>query len=152
MTLSSDLFSVRAQNLRRSEIRELLKLTEKQGIISFAGGLPHPDTINQKVMLELVEHVVSDHDTSALQYGPTEGRKELLDQLLKVHAEYDDVELSLDNIIVTSAAQQAIALTAKIFIDAGDEVLCGRPTYLGFLQAVRSYRGEFVGIDLDPKD
>ncbi len=149
---SKKIFSERAQNLRRSEIRELLKLTERAGIISFAGGLPHPDTINQQVMLDLTEHVVSEHDSTALQYGPTEGRKELLEQLIKLHKEQDNIDIFLENMIVTSAAQQAIALTAKIFLDAEDEVVCARPTYLGFLQAVRSYRGNFVGVDLDPND
>lgn len=147
-----NIFSERAQNLRRSEIRELLKLTERPGIISFAGGLPHPDTVNREVMFKLTNHVLNEHGASALQYGPTEGRKELLDQLFKMHKDYDGIDIGIENIIVTSAAQQAIALTAKILLDTDDEVLCARPTYLGFLQAVRSYEGKFVGVDLDPKD
>lgn len=152
MEWANELFSERARSLKRSEIRELLKLTARPGIISFAGGLPHPDTINQDIMLKLTDHVVSEHDATALQYGPTEGRPELLTQLIKMHKNLDGLDVSEENIIVTSAAQQAIALTAKIFLDAGDFVMCGRPTYLGFLQAVRSYRGEFIGIQQSPVD
>jgi len=152
MEWANEIFSERALNLKRSEIRELLKLTSRPGIISFAGGLPHPDTVNKEVMLKLAEHVISEHKNTALQYGQTEGIPELVKQLIQLHKELDGIDVLPENMIVTSAAQQAIALTAKIFLDYEDEVLCARPTYLGFLQAVRSYRGKFVGVDLDPSD
>ena len=98
------------------------------------------------------DRVFKNDADKVLQYGPTEGRKELIEQLITLHKEYDGLDIGPEHMIVTSAAQQAIALTAKIFVDDGDEVICARPTYLGFLQAVRSYRGKFVGVDIDPKD
>ncbi|MEP0814610.1 MAG: PLP-dependent aminotransferase family protein [bacterium] len=152
MIWADKLFSDRAKNVKRSEIRELLKLTTKPGVISFAGGLPHPDTINQELMRTLVDHVVDQHDDTALQYGPTEGHPELIRELIKYHKAYDGIDVTAENILVTSAAQQAIELTAKAFLDAGDKVICERPTYLGFLQAARGFRGEFIGVDMDMAD
>ena len=83
MEWANEIFSERALNLKRSEIRELLKLTSRPGIISFAGGLPHPDTVNKEVMLKLAEHVISEHKNTALQYGQTEGIPELVKQLIQ---------------------------------------------------------------------
>ncbi|PKL23352.1 MAG: aminotransferase [Spirochaetae bacterium HGW-Spirochaetae-3] len=139
------LFSANANNMKASTIRELLKLTQKPDIISFAGGLPAPDVFPVED-LRAAANIVFDRDArKALQYGTTEGDDGLRDELIKFESK-QGVTIKKDNLLVVSASQQALDIVAKLFLDPGDYVIAGRPTYLGALQAIQSYSAKVLGI------
>jgi 2-aminoadipate transaminase len=137
--------------MKKSVIRELLKLTQKPEIISFAGGLPAPETFPVEDLHKAADAVFTTRPTQALQYGTTEGDNELKDELIKFEAR-QGVTISRENLLVVSASQQALDLVAKIFLNPGDYVLAGRPTYLGTIQAIQSYQGRVLGIPFSPED
>ncbi len=145
-----DRFSNTIKNSKRSVIRELLKLTQRKEIISFAGGLPAPESFPVEELKGIVTEVLDKDGTMALQYGETEGdlclRKSLIERYQK-----EGVSIELKNLIITTASQQGLDLLAKIFINPGDKVICGLPSYLGGLSAFRSYGAQMVGVPLDEK-
>ncbi len=143
-----DYFSDRANGMKRSVIRELLKLTAKPGIISFAGGLPAPATFPVDFVEAAVDSVIENEHETALQYGPTEGDARLREDLAIIMRK-DGIKTTADHILITTASQQGLDLVAKIFLNPGDTCITGSPTYLGGLQAFKSYQGVPVGVDLD---
>ncbi len=141
-------FSDRAIGMKRSVIRELLKLTAKPGIISFAGGLPAPSTFRVDYVKDAFELVMENESDKALQYGPTEGDGRLRADLAELMTK-DGIPAEADNILITTASQQGLDLVGKIFFNPGDTCITGSPTYLGALQAFKSYQGVPVGVELD---
>jgi len=142
------MFSVNAAGMKKSVIRELLKLTQKPDIISFAGGLPAPATFPVKEIAELARELILREGDWALQYGPTEGDPRLKQEIIKI-GERDDMKMDQENILVTTASQQGLDIVGRVFINPGDIVICGRPTYVGAISAFRSYAAAFEGIELD---
>ena len=151
MASFESLYSKNAQNMKKSVIRELLKLTQKPEIISFAGGLPAPETFPVEDLRAAADLVFTRHAAKALQYGTTEGDTDLKEELIKFEAR-QGVKLSPDHLLVVSASQQALDMVAKIFLDPDDYVLAGHPTYLGAIQAIQSYRGRVLGIPFSSED
>lgn len=151
MSELESLYSASANNMKKSVIRELLKLTAQPGIISFAGGLPAPQTFPVEGLRAAAQKVFDERPFEALQYGTTEGDSELKDQLIAFEAR-QGVRVTRDNILVVSASQQALDITCKVFLDPGDLVVAGRPTYLGEIQAAQSYRAEILGIPFAIED
>jgi 2-aminoadipate transaminase len=145
------LYSANANNMKKSVIRELLKLTTQPGIISFAGGLPAPQTFPVEALHAAADRVFRERAAEALQYGTSEGDNELRDQLIAFEAR-QGIRVGRDNMLIVSASQQALDLTCKVFLDPGDLIIAGRPTYLGEIQAVQSYRAEILGIPFDPEE
>jgi len=145
----SGLFSSSSKVLRRSEIRELLKLTRQLGVISFAGGFPFPGLFPIEEVKDVVQTVLEREGGLALQYGPTEGDSRLIDYIVKWMREDEGAEINKDNILIVSGSQQALDLIGKIFIDPGDPVIVGLPTYLGALQAFQSHRARMIGVPVD---
>ena len=141
----SSLYSQNALNMKKSVIRELLKLTNKPGLISFAGGLPAPETFPVEDLRVAADAVFTKNPEVGLQYGTTEGDAGLKAELVKIEAE-DGIKVGADNILVTSASQQALDILPKVFLDPGDWIIAGHPTYLGTIQAIQSYRGNILGI------
>lgn len=143
-----DLLSDRARAVRRSEIRELLKLAEKPGLISFAGGFPDPETFPKEEFALIAQEVLKEDYRRSLQYGATEGdkrfRKSVIDWL-----EGDGLNPSLEEVTVASGSQQGLDLVSKVFLNPGDVVLCGLPTYLGAIQAFTAFQAEKIGIPLE---
>lgn len=137
--------------LRRSEIRELLKLTGLPGMISFAGGLPYPGLFPVEEMKDVVNTVLEREGSQALQYGPTEGDSRLIDFLVKWMRDDEGAEIDSENILIVSGSQQALDLIGRIFINPGDPVIIGLPSYLGALQAFNSYRANLIGVPVDKK-
>ena len=144
-----DLLSLTSKGLVRSEIRELLKLTRKPGIISFAGGLPFSGLFPIEEVKDVVLSVLDNEGEIALQYGPTEGDSRLIEFLAGWMKETEGVEVGTDNILIVSGSQQALDLIGKIFIDPGDPIIIGLPSYLGAIQAFKSFRANMVGARLD---
>lgn len=136
-------FSQRAQKLTSSAIREILKVTERPEVISFAGGLPSPDTFPIERLREHTQRVLTDTPTAALQYGPTEGYMALREW---VAAKYG---ASPANVLITTGSQQALDLLGKVLIDPGSRVLVETPTYLGALQAFSLNEPLFASVPSD---
>lgn len=141
-------FSERAQQLQSSFIREILKITQRPEIISFAGGLPSPATFPVERMKAAYEKVLSETGKVALQYGPTDGYAPLREWIANSLSTEGSTILP-EQILMTSGSQQALDLLGKVLIDEGSRVLVETPSYLGALQAFSVYRPEFVSVDTD---
>jgi len=142
------LYSDRAGKMRKSEIRELLKVTQDPEIISFAGGLPNPKSFPLKDLEGVVQDVLRRHGKTALQYGTTQGLRELREAIAERSCK-DGIDATADDIIITSGSQQALDTVGKVFLNPGDVALVGLPSYLGGLNAFRSYESNLEGIPLD---
>lgn len=140
----SDFFSLDALNFMRSPVRDIFKVVDLNSIYSFAGGYPDAQTFPLDKMKELTTAVVEKYGAKALQYGPTQGIKELREALAK---RYD---IPSDNILISTSSQQGIDICARVLLDPDDVVLAANPTYLGALQSFKSYRAQVVGMDLSP--
>lgn len=140
--------SENAKNMKPSPIRALLNVVNQPGIISFAGGFPNPLSFPVEQIKEIMNEVLDQEGAKALQYGGTDGNALLREEIAKRYIA-QGLDIDKDNVIITTASQQAIDLTARIFVDAGDTVVCGLPSYLGALQAFNSYRANVVGAEKD---
>ncbi len=141
-------FSDASHLMKKSAIREILKLTQRPEMISFAGGLPSPDSFPIEDIKRVTAEVLEEEGRTALQYGTTEGDNRLRALLAERHKK-DGLNLTLENIMITTGSQQALDLCGKIFINRGDVVLCGLPSYLGGLNAFSNYGAVLKGIPLD---
>lgn len=143
-----DVLSTNIKGMKRSAIRELLKFLGTPGLISFSGGFPSPATFPTAELKDIINDVMDHEAAFALQYGATEGDI-LLRTLLVERYKAAGVDMSIDNMIITTASQQALDLIAKMFLNRGDYVLVGLPSYLGGLSAFNSYGANMVGIPMD---
>ena len=143
-----DRYSERAQGARSSAIRELLKLTERPEIISFAGGLPAPEVFPLAEVEAAACRVLEQHGPAALQYSVTEGYLPLRELLVRHMARYG-IRVTPDNVLITSGAQQALDLIGKLLVNPGDAVLTEQPTFLGALQAFSGYQAHYVCVPVD---
>ncbi|MDR0734927.1 MAG: PLP-dependent aminotransferase family protein [Elusimicrobiota bacterium] len=134
---------------KASVIRELLKFTNKPGLISFAGGMPDPSAFPVKDITHFMSEAVEKNAHVALQYGQTEGEPGFVAELIKLLKSDENIEVSGEQILVTSASQQALDVVTKAFINPGDIILVGMPTYLGALQTFQSYGARMVGVESD---
>ena len=141
-------YAQRTKNMGSSAIRELLKLTEESDVISFAGGMPAPDIFPVKEFKEACNRVLDENAAQALQYGTTEGYTPLREMIAR-HTSRFNLDVTSENIMITSGSQQALDLLGKIFINRGDRILVESPTYLGALQAWNAYGAEYVAVPSD---
>ena len=141
-------YAQRTHRMGSSAIRELLKLTEKPDIISFAGGLPAPDVFPVEDFSAACVSVLRSNGAQAMQYGTTEGYLPLREMIARHTARYG-ITITPDNIMITSGSQQALDLIGKVFINRGDRILVEAPTYLGALQAWNAYGAEYVPVRMD---
>jgi 2-aminoadipate transaminase len=141
-------YSIAARRMSRSIIRELLKLANKPDIISFAGGLPNPQTFPSADLKEICTTAFEDAPQVTLQYSATEGLSSLRDLLVDLVGRYGLV-IGREELIVTTASQQSLDLVGKIFIDRGDLVVVEQPSYLGAISAFKSYGVRFLPIEMD---
>lgn len=121
-------FSQISNNNKRSAIREILKLTQNPEIISFAGGLPAPESFPVDALDTIVSDMLREEGAAVLQYDATEGVKELREVLLKKY-ETEGTKADLENLIITTGSQQGLDLVGKVFVNQGDVVICGLPSY-----------------------
>jgi 2-aminoadipate transaminase len=134
------LFGQGAERIQASTIRELLKLTQRPGIISFAGGLPAPELFPKAEAAEKAAEILKEKGEVALQYGPTEGYL----PLRAFVAEWLGVEV--EEVLITTGSQQALDLLGKVFLEEGAPVLLEAPSYLGAIQAFRAYGPRFLTV------
>ena len=143
-----NLYSDNARKMRSSEIRELLEISQKPGVISFGGGLPNPKAFPVNEIKEIVNKILEEEGEEALQYGPTAGLKEFI-ELLAEYVKQDGINAKVENILTTVGSQQALDIVGRIFLNEGDVVIVGLPTYLGGINAFLAYGAQLVGIPLD---
>jgi 2-aminoadipate transaminase len=143
------LFSVAANQLRASEIRELLKLLNRPGMISFAGGLPNPEAFPTHELADVLQKVVKEQGAEALQYGPTEGYFRLRNAIARGMGEHLATATDVENVLITTGSQQALSLLATVLLDPGDIVLTASPTYLGALLTFNTLSARVEGINCD---
>ena len=142
------LYSKNALNLKRSEIRELLKVTRQSDMISFAGGLPGPETFPVKELEEISCQVLKEKGTTALQYGPTEGETPFREEIAR-RLQLEKPAIKAENIIITEGSQQGLDIISKVFLDPGNIVVLELPSYIGGLQAFCAYRAKMIGVPQD---
>ena len=143
------LYSDRAGKMRKSVIRELLKVAQDPDIISFAGGLPNPKSFPIQDLTSIINTVMKNHGNEALQYGTTQGLNSLRESLAERACKDGIKDATSENIIVTNGSQQALDAVGKIFLNPGDTAIVGLPTYLGGINAFKSYESNLTGIPLD---
>jgi 2-aminoadipate transaminase len=148
LTPWAERFSQRAERATSSAIREFLKLVDKPGMISFAGGLPAPEVFPTEQVLDATRRVLSRHGETALQYGPTEGHGPLRELLVRHMARYG-IDVGPENVLITTGAQQALDLVGKAFVNPGDRVAVEDPTYLGAIQAFSMYEARYLTVPTD---
>lgn len=142
------LISQRANKLTSSAIREILKVTERPDVISFAGGLPSTATFPIERVRRASERVLTELPAAALQYGSTEGLMSLREWIAARHSTPAHA-IAAEQVLITTGSQQALDLLAKVCIDPESPVLVETPTYLGALQAFSLFEPKFVSVASD---
>lgn len=141
-------FSEVINGLKPSFIREILKLTVKPEIISFAGGLPDPTLFPHQTIKDASNAMFDRQDNGIFQYTTTEGHLGLRQWIAKRFSDAHDVQVDADQVMIVSGSQQALDLFGKIYINPQDGVVMEAPTYLGAIQAFRMYQPEFKEVEL----
>ncbi|SFG55711.1 2-aminoadipate transaminase [Desulfotomaculum arcticum] len=142
-------YAKRMAHLKASEIREILKVTERPEVISFAGGLPAPELFPVEE-IKVVSRIVLEEDSArALQYTTTEGYTPLRKWIANRMNARLGTAFASENVLLTHGSQQALDLSGKVFLDEGDVVLCESPTYLAAISAFRAYGCNFIEVPTD---
>ena len=142
-------FSYRIQTLQPSAIREILKFTADPTVISFAGGNPAPEAFPVETIRELTADILENDPVGALQYSISEGYTPLRDWIKddlysKGMFNYND-----DDVIITAGAQQVMEMASKVICNEGDAIICEAPSFIGSLNAFRSYNAKLVGVPME---
>ncbi|MDK2800427.1 MAG: 2-aminoadipate transaminase [Clostridiales bacterium] len=142
------LLADRVKGLKGSAIREILKLTQQPDVISFAGGLPAPEMFPTKELAEIAQDILLNNGTTALQYSITEGYSPLREMLHKRMAAMEIAKQG-DDIAIISGGQQGIDLSAKVFLNEGDGIICENPSFIGALNAFRAYNAKLFSVTVE---
>ncbi len=142
-------FSERIKNTPSSFIREILKVTQKPEIISFAGGLPNPISFPQEELKISMNRIAEMYGAKIYQYSTTLGLDTLRQYIVDRYKKLWNMDISIENIIITTGSQQALDLIGKVFINEGDNVMVEKPSYLGLLQSFCVYQANFVTTKLN---
>jgi 2-aminoadipate transaminase len=142
------LFAQRTRVMRSSAMRDLMALTERDDVISLAGGLPDTSTFPPDSYAALMQTVAAESCARALQYGPTEGLASLKRCIVEVMAA-EGILVDPDEVLVTTGGQQVIDLVCKTLLDPGDVVVTEAPTYPGAVPTFCAYQSEVVQVAMD---
>lgn len=141
-------FSRRIEGAEVSAVREILKVTEKPEIISFAGGLPAPEFFPKAQMAQAFQQTILAEGEKALQYSTTEGHAPLR-EWIAARMQGKGLAAVANNILITSGSQQGLDLLAKVLVNAGDKIMVERPTYLAALQTFSLFEARYITVDSD---
>ena len=141
-------FADRIVDLKGSAIREVLKFLSRPGVISFAGGMPAPETYPAAEFSEIIAEILRDNPATAFQYGITEGYSPLIEQT-SARLSGNGIGCVGDSVIIVSGGQQAIELVTKSLINEGDGIVCECPSFIGALNAFRSYGAKLYPVPMD---
>ena len=142
-------FAERTNNMEGSAIRELLKLTQRPEVISFAGGMPAPELFPVDAMIDVSRQVLEENGRVAMQYTTTEGYAPLREHLAKRMNDKLNTNVVADDLLITNGSQQCLDFIGKIFLDKDDIVLCESPSYLGAINAFNAYQPKFIDVPTD---
>ncbi len=142
-------FSQKVSHLQASAIREILKYSSDPAVISFAAGSPAPEALPTKALEEISAELLAEEPSIAFQYGVTEGYQPLRDEVKRILKKRGVFNPEYDDVIITSGAQQANELSAKVLCDEGDVMLAESPSFVGSLNAFKSYHVDLQGITLE---
>jgi 2-aminoadipate transaminase len=140
--------SERARKLTSSAIREILKVTERPEVISFAGGLPSPATFPAEEMRAASDRILRDSSAAALQYSATEGYQPLREWIAQRYS-VSGAQIRPTQVLITTGSQQALDLLGKVLVCPESPVLVETPTYLGALQSFSMYEPHYVQVPTD---
>lgn len=144
-------FAERMSGMQASAVREILKVTQRPEVISFAGGLPAPELFPVEEISKVCTEVCATEGRKVLQYATTEGRPTLRAKIAARMNRNYKTSLTADNILITTGSQQNLDMAGKIFLDKGDVVLIESPTYLAAINAFKAYQPEFKEVPTDDK-
>ena len=142
-------YSERIKNTPSSFIREILKVTQSSDIISFAGGLPNPISFPQDELKISMNRIADLYGAKIYQYSTTLGLDSLREHIVNRYKKLWNMDITIDNVIITTGSQQALDLIGKVFINENDNVMVEKPSYLGLLQVFCLYRANFVTTKLN---
>ena len=142
-------YSERIKSTPSSFIREILKVTQNAEIISFAGGLPNPISFPQEELKVSMDRITSQFGGKIYQYSTTLGLDSLRQYIVDRYKKLWNMDITIDNVIITTGSQQGLDLIGKVFINEGDNVMVEKPSYLGLLQSFCMYRANFVQTQLN---
>lgn len=142
------LFAARTQEMKRSTVREILKLTAKPEVISFAGGLPAPELFPIDRIREATDTALTERGREMLQYSTSEGMPELR-ELIAHRMSKGKLKIDADNVLITTGSQQAVDMVARVMLDEGDRVIVENPTYVGMMTSWRPFYPEFSAVPTD---
>ena len=142
-------FSEKVSHLQASAIREILKFTSDPEVISFAAGNPAPEAFPVEDVKRISNEILEQNPILALQYSVTEGYTPLREVLKERMAGQGNFDPDTDELIITSGAQQSNELAAKVLCDEGDTIICEAPSFIGSLNAFKSYNVNLVGVELE---
>lgn len=142
-------FSSFAQTLQASDIAELLALTEKPEVISFAGGLPAPELFPIEEMKKVDEAIYNEEGRKAVQYGTTEGYVPLREEICKRMKDKFFVDCKPEDVVVTTGSQQALFILAQILVDKDQTILMESPSYMGAIMAFDPVGPKYTEVPTD---
>ncbi len=142
-------FAHRMSGLQASAIREILKFTADPSVISFAAGNPAPEAFPVEAVEKITEDILRKNPIGALQYSISEGYTPLRDKLKSYLKERNNIGQDFDELIITSGAQQGIEIACKVMCNPGDTVICENPSFVGSLNAFKSFDVNLVGVDVE---
>ncbi|QNN54440.1 PLP-dependent aminotransferase family protein [Nocardioides mesophilus] len=143
-----DRYAARTQGMTASEIRALFSVASRPEVVSLAGGMPNISGLPLDVVAQALHDLVSEHGTTAMQYGSGQGDPVLREQICDV-MRLEGIEAHPDDVVVTVGSQQAVDLVTRIFCDPHDVVLCEAPSYVGALGVFRAYECDVVHVEMD---
>ena len=141
-------YADRVAPLSGSAVREILKLTQQPDMISFGGGMPSADAFPTEDLKEIMRDIVENLDSEVLQYGVTEGYPLLREEIVRMMAD-KGVQVTADEVLITSGSQQGIDLVARAFLNKGDKVIVESPTYLSAIQVFKLYEADLIPVAVD---
>jgi 2-aminoadipate transaminase len=147
--IMNQLFAKRMEQVHRSFIREILKVTDDPEIISFAGGLPNPKCFPVTAVAAAAAEVFTESGPNAMQYSTTEGFLPLREWIAARYRKRFGMTVDPEEIMITNGSQQGLDLIGKVFLDEGDPVLLEKPAYLGAIQAFSVFQPEFLTVTLE---
>lgn len=142
-------FATRMDGMKASAIREILKYTADPEVISFAAGSPASEAFPVQLITEITADIMAKNPIGALQYNISEGYTPLRNKLKEQVKTRYSIGKDFDDLIVTSGAQQAVELACKVLCNKGDTIICENPSFIGSLNAFKSYEVNLVGVEME---
>ncbi|VYT64366.1 aminotransferase class I/II-fold pyridoxal phosphate-dependent enzyme [Metakosakonia massiliensis] len=146
--MSDERISEKVKNVQSSAIRELLKHSKMEGVISLGGGIPNPDLFDREGLQIAMDKVLSVAWKEAFQYGLSEGSPELREAICQLSAQRM-ISCNPDEVVITSGSQQSLDMVARVLINPGDTVVVERPTYLAALQVLQLAEAKLESVGTD---